>query len=107
MGFPRFVCSLLEQITAVTPSTEEPDIWYGPWNAILHQLFPTEECYMVSPSHKRHIERDAFGTERYSDLIMEIIKVIDGSDPSLDKTVLIFEIKNSCHWERASGKEVL
>jgi hypothetical protein len=105
MGFPGFVCSLLEQITAQTPSTEEPDIWYGPWNTILSTLFPVGERYMVSPSHKRHIERDAFGTGRYSDLIMEIVKVIDGSDPNLDKTVLIFQIKNSCHWER--GKEAL
>jgi hypothetical protein len=58
-----------------------------------------------SPSHKRDIETDAFGTQRYSDLIMEIIKVIDGRDPTLDRTVLVFEIKNSCHWER--GKEAL
>jgi hypothetical protein len=106
MGFPSFVCSILEQITTQTPSAEEPDIWYGPWNAILHTLFSVEERYMVCPSHKRHIERDAFGTERYSDLIMEIVKVIDEYDPNLDRTVLIFEIKNSCHWEER-GKEAL
>lgn len=106
MGFPGFVCSLLEQITAHTPSTEEPDIWYGPWNAILCTLFPAGESYMVTPS-QRHIETDAFGTQRYSDLMMEIVKVIDGSDPNLDRTVLVFEIKNSCHWERHGGKEAL
>jgi len=107
MGFPGFVCSLLQQITTHTPSSEEPDIWYGPWNAILSTLFPVWDRYMVSPTHKRHIERDAFGTRRYSDLIMEVVKVIDGHDPNLDRTVLIFEIRSSCHWERASGKEAL
>lgn len=104
MGFPGFVCSKLEQITTHTPSTDEPDVWYGPWNAILHTLFPGMERYMTSP-HNRHIEKDNFGTRRHSDLIMEIIKVIDDDDPNLDKTVLIFEIKSSCHWER--GKEAL
>jgi len=81
------VCSLLEQITTHTPSTEEPDIWYSSWNAILN-TFP------------------AFGTRRYSDLIMEIVKVIDDYNPNLDRTVLIFEIKSSCHWWEC-GKETL
>jgi hypothetical protein len=107
MGFPGSVCSWLEQITTHTPSsTEEPDIWYGPWNAILHTLFPALERYMVSP-HKRHIERDAFGTRRHSDLIMETVKVVDDYDSNLDRTVLIFEIKSSCHWAWEYGKEAL
>jgi hypothetical protein len=105
MGFPDFVCSMLEQTTTNTPNPEEPHIWYGPWNAILSTLFPIMERYLVSP-HRRHIERDAFGTWRHSDLIMEIVKAIDDPDPNLDKTVLIFEIKSSCHWwER--GRETL
>jgi len=97
---------MLEQITTITPSAEEPDIWHDPWNAILNTLFLALKSYMVS-ARNRHIEKDAFGTRRHSDLIMEIVKVIDGHDPKLDGTVLIFEIKSSCHWERASGKEAL
>ena len=106
MGFPGFVRSMLKEITAHTPSEEEPDIWYGPWNAILHTLFPAMERYMSSP-HRRHLEKDAFGTWRHSDLIMEVVKVIDGYDPNLDRTVLIFGIMSSCHWEWACGKEAL
>jgi hypothetical protein len=106
MGFPGFVCSWLKQITTHTPSTEETDIWYGPWNAILHTLFPAMERYMVSPQ-KRHIERDAFGTRRDSDMIMEIVKVIDDYNPKLDRTVLVFEIKSSCHWVGRGKKEAL
>ena len=57
------------------------------------------ERYMISRSlHKRHIEKDDFCTRRHSDLIMVIVKVIDDYNPNLDKTVLIFEIKSSCHW---------
>lgn len=57
---------------------------------------------MTSPRN-RHIEKDNFGTRRHSDLIMEIVKVIDDYGSNPDKAVLIFEIKSSCHRER--GKE--
>jgi len=96
---------MLEQTATHTPSAEEPDIWYGPWNTILNILFPGMERYMISP-YKRHIEKDAFGTRRHSDLIMEVVKAIDDYDPNLDRTVLIFEIKSSCHWWEC-GKETL
>ena len=60
MGFPGFVRSMLKEIATHTPSAEESDIWYGPWNTILHTLFPAMECYMSS-LHQRHLKRDTFG----------------------------------------------
>ncbi|KAF8495916.1 hypothetical protein F5888DRAFT_1635242 [Russula emetica] len=116
LGYAGFRTQATSPVDALCNSTN-PDntVWvFQVWNrtfGMVHgTLFSTHYSLLWNATWSllmRHIERDAFGTRRHSDLIMEIVKVIDGYNPNLDRTVLIFEIKSSCHWVECGKKEAL
>lgn len=50
MPWPEFITSQFELVNKFT--TEESD-YYGPFNALLNQLFPASEYYQIAPQFKR------------------------------------------------------
>jgi hypothetical protein len=97
MGFDVLTRTLLENYSIRAPHFV--DVWYGPWNTILTTLFPTSQGYVVTP--RRRVED--VSTLQIPDLIIEVTKV---ALPSLTpRAVLIFEMKNSQHWDH--GVEAL
>jgi hypothetical protein len=97
MGFDILTRTLLENYSTYSPRFV--DIWYGPWNTILTTLFPASQGYVVTP--RRRVED--ISTVQIPDLIIEVTKV---TLPSLTpRTVLMFEMKNSQHWDH--GVEAL
>jgi hypothetical protein len=85
-------CTILEYYTEHPPATV--DGWYGPWNTILTNFFPSYRGYIVTPQRRAPHEVDG----QSSDFIMAVVKL--STRPTVTfRTVLILEIKNTQHWE--------
>jgi hypothetical protein len=91
MGFDIFTRTLLEIYTTHAPPTFV-DHWYGPWNTILNTLFPPSQGYVINP--RRSVE---LPTVQIPDLVIEVSKL---TLPFLaPNRVLIFQMKNTQHWD--------
>lgn len=83
-----------------------PNVWNGPWTAILASLFPSSHDYMVNPRGGKPISGSLI-----PDYIFEVAKAIYAPESSESnpifsfRTVLIVEVKDPKYWDH--GKEAI
>lgn len=81
------------ELTRSNPENESR--WYGPWIALLGQVFPPAQGYIVRP---QMTSADSVGLEHKLDFVLELVKIV--SPPFEARTVLIVEIKNTNRWPK-------
>jgi len=100
MPFDVMTRTLLEHYTAHPPATG--DVWYGPWTAILTNLFPPSQGYIVTPQRRLQDDSESY----IPDFIIEVAKL--SMSPLTSRTVLVVKIQNTQRWQpESAGIEAL
>lgn len=88
--FNDFIVNSLKDLTYRQPENESE--WYGAWNAILSELFPSKKGYIISP---QTIVKSISNDYIIPDFYIEVLKI---TSSTIKRIVLIVEIKNTPRW---------